>query len=261
VARGLLAKRGHDVDVVANGREAVEALRKGRYDVVLMDVSMPELDGVAATREARAIPGCERLPIVAVTAHAFADDRNRFLAAGMSAVVTKPFKPHQLFAAVEGWAAPEESAPEAVGSPVSAAAPVEGRAGAAEESAPEAAGSPVSAAAPVDVAALRSSLREGGVEDMVETLLASFLQEAPSRLAAIEDAVRAGDGERIRQAAHAYKSSASQLGARALAEALQTLELAGRNADLAAAAGLVGTVKREHQSVCAYLAPGAAGGR
>jgi two-component system sensor histidine kinase/response regulator len=236
VARGLLAKRGHDVDVVANGREAVEALRKGRYDVVLMDVNMPELDGLEATREARSIPGCERLPIVGVTAHAFADDRNRFLAAGMSAVVTKPFKPHQLFAAVEGWAA------------------------APEESAAEAAGSPASAAAPVDLAELRGSLREGGVEDMLETLVAAFLHEAPGRVAAIEEAVRAGDGEQIRQAAHAYKSSASQLGARALAEALQTLELAGRDADLAAAAGLVGTVQREHKSVCAFLAAATVGG-
>jgi PAS domain S-box-containing protein len=236
VARGLLAKRGHDVDVVANGREALVALRKGRYDVVLMDVNMPEMDGLQATREARSIPGCERLPIVAVTAHAFADDRDRFLAAGMSAVVTKPFKPHQLFAAVEGWAA------------------------APEGPAAEDAGSSAGAAAAVDLAALRASLREGGVEDMLETLVASFLAEAPGRLAAVEEAVRAGDGERIRQAAHAYKSSATQLGARALAEALQALELAGRNGDLAAAGGLAGAVRREHEGACAFLAAATAGG-
>ena len=236
VARGLLAKRGHDVDVVANGREALAALRKGRYDVVLMDVNMPELDGLEATREARSIPGCERLPIVALTAHAFADDRDRFLAAGMSSVVTKPFKPHQLFAAVEGWAA----------SP--------------EEPTADAAARPAVGAAPVDLAALRGSLREGGVEDMLETLVASFLHDAQDRVAAIEDAVRAGDAERIRQVAHAYKSSAAQLGAHGLAEALQSLELAGRGGDRAAAAGLIGVVQREHQSVCAYLAAAAAGG-
>jgi len=236
VARGLLAKRGHDVDVVANGREALEALRTGRYDVVLMDVNMPELDGLEATREARSIPGCERLPIVAVTAHAFADDRDRFLAAGMSAVVTKPFKPHQLFAAVEGWAA------------------------APEGPAAEAAGGPAGAAVPVDLATLRSSLREGGVEDMLETLVASFLHDAPDRIAAVEHAVQSGDGERVRLAAHAYKSSAAQLGAHGLAEALQSLELAGRGGDRAAAAGLIGVVQREHKSVCAYLAVAAAGG-
>lgn len=112
----------------------------------------------------------------------------------------------------------------------------------------------------MDLAALRSSLREGGVEVVLETLVASFLHEAPGRLAGIEAAVRAGDGERIRQAAHAYKSSAAQLGARALAEALQALELAGKGGDLAAAERLCGVVRREHESVCAVLAAAAAGG-
>jgi HPt (histidine-containing phosphotransfer) domain-containing protein len=95
---------------------------------------------------------------------------------------------------------------------------------------------------------------------MLETLVASFLHDAQDRVAAIEDAVRAGDAERIRQVAHAYKSSAAQLGAHGLAEALQSLELAGRGGDRAAAAGLIGVVQREHQSVCAYLAAAAAGG-
>jgi two-component system, sensor histidine kinase and response regulator len=251
VARGLLAKRGHQVDVVPNGREALVALRKERYDVVLMDVNMPEMDGLQATREARTIPGCELLPIVALTAHAFEDDRDRMMAAGMSAVVTKPFKPHELFAAVEGWAAaPEEPAGEAVLSPVAAAA----------EPAKETAPSSPAAAVPVDLAALRRTLRDGGVEDMLETLVAAFLHDAPDRVAAVEDAVGTGDGERIRQAAHAYKSSAAQLGARSLAEALLALEKAGRAGDLAAAAGLVGAVRHEHEVVSAYLAAATAGG-
>jgi len=247
VARALLTKRGHDVDVVANGREALVALRERPYDVVLMDVQMPELDGLEATREARTIPGCEQLPIVALTAHAFADDRDRFLAAGMSAVVTKPFKPHQLFAAVEGWAGPSK-------------APAVAPSAEPEGVAADAAGSPGGAAAPVDLVALRGALREGGVEDMLGTLVASFLQDAPGRVASIEDAVRAGDAERIRQAAHAYKSSAAQLGARALAEGLQALELAGRGGDLAAAQSLAGGVRREHEVVCAFLAAATAGG-
>ena len=181
VARGLLAKRGHTVEVVSNGREALEALRKRRYDVVLMDVQMPELDGIEATRQARGIPGCEQVPIIALTAHAFAEDRERFLAAGMSAVVTKPFRSHQLFATVESWGgAPDQ--------------------GAADE---RAAGD-----APFDLGAVHAALRETGVEEMLDMLVASFLQDAPGRLAAIDDAVRAGDGERVRQAAHAYKSPA-----------------------------------------------------
>ncbi|MGD0483231.1 MAG: response regulator [Gemmatimonadales bacterium] len=235
VARALLVKRGHDVDVVANGREAVAALRKHPYDVVLMDVQMPELDGLQATREARTIPGCEHLPIVAVTAHAFAEDRAKFLAAGMSGVVTKPFKPHQLFAAVEGWSAPPE--PDAA-----------------------VAAGPAGPAAPLDLAALRASLRAGGVEDMLAPLVASFLKDAPSRLAGIEEAVSAGDGERVRLAAHAYRSSAAQLGAVALAAALQALELAGRGGDLAAIPGLAAAVRDAHEAVCAFLAAAVPGG-
>ena len=235
VARALLVKRGHEVDVVANGREAVAALRKRTYDVVLMDVQMPELDGLKATQEARTIPGCENLPIVAVTAHAFAEDRARFLAAGMSGVVTKPFKPHQLFAAVEGWAAPPE--PEAT-----VAVPAAGT------------------AAPIDLAALRASLRAGGVEDMLAPLVASFLADAPGRLAGIEDAVRAGDGERVRLAAHAYRSSAAQLGAVALAAALQALELAGRGGDAAAIPGLAAVVRSAHEAACTFLTAAVPGG-
>jgi HPt (histidine-containing phosphotransfer) domain-containing protein len=114
-------------------------------------------------------------------------------------------------------------------------------------------------AAPVDLAALRVSLREGGVEDLLEPLVASFLQAAPRRVAGIEAAVRAGDAEQIRQSAHAYKSSAAQLGARALAEALQALEVAGLAGDLAAAGELVGVVRREQESVCAVLAAATTG--
>jgi HPt (histidine-containing phosphotransfer) domain-containing protein len=112
----------------------------------------------------------------------------------------------------------------------------------------------------VDLVAFRVALREGGVEDMLETLVASFLQDAPQRIAAIEDAVRDGDGVRIRQAAHAYKSSAAQLGARVLAGRLQALELAGRDGDLAAARTLGPEVRREHASVCEFLAAATAGG-
>ncbi|HVO36480.1 MAG TPA: response regulator [Gemmatimonadales bacterium] len=232
VARGLLVKRGHAVDVVSNGREALEALRAARYDVVLMDVQMPEVDGLEATHRARAMPGCEKIPIIAVTAHAFAEDRERFLAAGMNAVVTKPFKAHQLFAAVESLAAEEPAA---------------------------GAGPPAGAGKPFDVATLRAALRDEGIEEMLDVLVPTFLQEAPGRVAAVEDAVRSGDGERLRQAAHAYKSSARQLGAAALGDVLQALERAGKDGDLAEAGRLVGVMRREHERACEVVA--AAAGR
>src|SRR2546430_7120800 len=98
----MLLKRGHQVDVVSNGREAVEAVAAEGYDVVLMDIQMPEMDGFEATEEIRALPRGRTLPIIALTAHALSGERERCLARGMSGYLAKPFKAHDLFAAVEG---------------------------------------------------------------------------------------------------------------------------------------------------------------
>jgi PAS domain S-box-containing protein len=106
VAAKLLRKRGHEVDIVADGRAAVEAVKQTAYDVVLMDVGMPLLDGVDATRAIREMPDFDHLPIIALTAHALVEERQRCLNAGMSAFLSKPFQPHELFALVEQWGRP-----------------------------------------------------------------------------------------------------------------------------------------------------------
>ncbi len=103
IATAMLRKRGHEVDVAVNGREAVEKVQARSYDVVLMDIQMPEMDGLAATRAIRAMEAYEHLPIVACTAHALAEERERCEAAGMNGFVTKPFKAIELLAAVEEW--------------------------------------------------------------------------------------------------------------------------------------------------------------
>jgi signal transduction histidine kinase/HD-like signal output (HDOD) protein len=102
VASRTLEKRGHTVRVARNGREAVEAWQGQRFDVVLMDVQMPELDGFEATAAIRACEGAgRRTPIIAMTAHAMKGDRERCLAAGMDGYVTKPFQVEALFRALE----------------------------------------------------------------------------------------------------------------------------------------------------------------
>jgi PAS domain S-box-containing protein len=103
VAMGLLAKRGHDITVVGNGREAIEALDRGEFDVVLMDIQMPEMGGLEATAEIRrreALHG-RRTRIVAMTAHAMAGDRRRCLDAGMDGYISKPVDPGLLAELVE----------------------------------------------------------------------------------------------------------------------------------------------------------------
>ncbi len=113
----LLARRGHDVTVVDDGRKAVDAFRESDFDIVLMDIQMPELDGFASTAEIRKLEegSNSRVPIVALTAHAMAGDEARCLEAGMDAYVSKPFRPEELFVTVEQMAAGAKVAEPAVG--------------------------------------------------------------------------------------------------------------------------------------------------
>jgi two-component system, sensor histidine kinase and response regulator len=121
LATRLLEKRGHRVVVTTNGREALEALAKDRYDLVLMDVQMPEMDGLQATRSLREKEKEKRdgfhQPVIALTAHAMKGDQERCLAAGMDGYLTKPIPPQELDAILEIYVARRisaTSAPEAV---------------------------------------------------------------------------------------------------------------------------------------------------
>jgi two-component system sensor histidine kinase/response regulator len=103
VARGLLEDAGLVVDMVSNGRDAVARARETRYALILMDMKMPDMDGLQATRAIRQLPGWSNVPILAMTANAFADDRVRCLAAGMSGHLGKPVEPEVLYATLMQW--------------------------------------------------------------------------------------------------------------------------------------------------------------
>jgi signal transduction histidine kinase/DNA-binding response OmpR family regulator len=105
LASHLLEKRGHSVVVAANGREALEALKKGRFDLMFMDVQMPVMDGFEATRAIRKLEVGSgiRLPIVALTAHAMKGDREKCMAAGMDGYLTKPIRPQELDEVLRGY--------------------------------------------------------------------------------------------------------------------------------------------------------------
>jgi signal transduction histidine kinase/CheY-like chemotaxis protein len=107
----LLARRGYEADQVNNGKEALEAVQAKRYGLVLMDMQMPEMDGLAATRAIRNLRGSERnVPIVALTANALAGQREACLAAGMNTFLTKPIQPETLYDAISCWARPRHQA-------------------------------------------------------------------------------------------------------------------------------------------------------
>ena len=226
VAATMLRKRGHDVDVVGDGRAAVEAVARKRYDVVLMDIQMPEMDGFEATRHIRATAAGRDLPIVALTAHALGGEREKCLAQGMSDYLTKPFKGHELFAVVEGRADTTPAAPPPA--------------------------SP-SHDAPVDLDAFRREMREAGVEEAVDAILDTFVQSAGERIATLSAALASGEGDAIKRAAHAFKSSAGTIGAKGLAALLQQVEVLAEAGDLSQARALGERFAQESAAVTAYV--------
>ncbi|MDJ0944601.1 MAG: response regulator [Kiloniellales bacterium] len=111
LARTVLAQAGHYADCVGNGREVLEALESRPYDIVLMDMQMPIMDGLTTSRRIRGLKGeIARIPIIALTANAMSDDRDRCLDAGMNDYISKPFYPDDLLRKIRAWTAPEAAA-------------------------------------------------------------------------------------------------------------------------------------------------------
>jgi CheY-like chemotaxis protein len=104
LAQRLLQKRGFNVSIAVDGKQAIAAMQNAEFDVILMDIQMPEMDGFEATAEIRKRQknSGRRTPIIALTAHALKEDRERCLSAGMDACVTKPIRPVELFSAIRG---------------------------------------------------------------------------------------------------------------------------------------------------------------
>ncbi|MBD0330962.1 MAG: response regulator, partial [Thermoleophilia bacterium] len=222
----LLEKLGHRAAVAVNGREAVEAVERDRYDVVLMDVQMPEMDGLEATRAVR-----ERFPsggpyIIAATANALGDERDRCLAAGMDDYLSKPIRLERLAAAL-----------------ARVRPAVDGPADGVDGSGREAIDASV-------LAQLRAAVGDEATGELVET----FLAEAPKVLAALRQALEAEDSDALRRGAHTLKANAATFGADALAELARELEAAGEEARLAGAAELVSRVEAEYERARAVLA-------
>ncbi|MEX0643675.1 MAG: response regulator, partial [Parvularculaceae bacterium] len=108
LATALIKRAGHQVDVAVNGLEAIDAVMRARYDLIFMDMHMPEMDGLEAARRIRALNAeIAKTPIVALTANAMASDRQKCVAAGMDDFLSKPFDPADFHAMLDKWCAPE----------------------------------------------------------------------------------------------------------------------------------------------------------
>jgi len=219
----LLERQGHAVTVAENGRLALEAWRSGRFDLILMDMMMPEMDGLEATRRIRAeeqARGGGRIPIVAMTANAMTGDRERCLGAGMDGYVSKPVKPEVLFQEIERvmGAFPQAAVPRA-GREADAGLPVFDRADALS--------------------------RIGDDEELLNSLITMFIEDAPRYLTEIDAALAAADWPRLGHAAHSLKGVLATFSARRGTELASQLEQAGKNGQAAVGAELIPLLRRE----------------
>ncbi|WP_370298814.1 PAS domain-containing protein, partial [Pontibacterium sp.] len=244
VATKLLEQRGYSVVVANNGKEAVERYERERFDLVLMDVQMPEMDGFQATQRIREMEagGASHLPIIAMTANAMKGDREQCLDAGMDDYIPKPIRSQQFYDTIEQVvkaAASEEGMP-AMGvtgenslqkTPAEEACKeVESKEVQTQEKLVE------TAPASREVFDPDGALEQvGGDMEILKDLVALFYAECPKLMAEIQTTLAAGDAVALRRAAHTLKGSAAVFAAkRTVANALQ-LELMARDGELEAA--------------------------
>jgi PAS domain S-box-containing protein len=226
LALKTLERYGFRADTVASGEEALEVLGTVPYDLVLMDVEMPGMDGFEATRRIRD-PGSSILnhsvPIIALTAHAMKGDREKCLAAGMDDYVSKPIDPQELVAAIEQL--------------------LDGKDPAERETA-------------LGDVFDRSALlgRVDGDEELMKLVVGTFLEDAPNQIRALNAACEGKDADGIRRQAHSLKSASGSAGAVRLQEVAHQIERAGENGDLDKAASLAMTVESEFEKMKGHIA-------
>jgi two-component system sensor histidine kinase/response regulator len=245
----LLEKAGHAVTIARTGREALEALAKAPFDMVLMDVQMPEMDGfetTAAIRAGERLSG-KHLPLLALTAHAMRGDRERCLEAGFDGYVSKPIRFQDLFDAIDELAPPEEDAAAAPPSPAAHPAPVTRAAANGAEAPPvprpaSDSGSGERLAAFAEEAALEST---GGDRDLLQELIGIFLNEAPGWMRDLGGALSRGDAAEVHRLAHTIKGAVDSCGAARAYDAAMLLERMGRGGELDGAPAAYATLDRE----------------
>jgi CheY-like chemotaxis protein len=221
VALGQLRGLGYAADAVANGFEAVQALARAPYDIVLMDCHMPELDGYEATAAIRQREGPGKHTwIIAMTANAMAEDRAQCLAAGMDDYMSKPVRLNDLEAALER-ARRSFAAPPAID--------------------------------PRSIEALRALPDEEG-QSLLRGLLVKFIEDAPEEIGALRAVVERGDPRAAALLAHRLKGAGGQFGAHRLVELCGEIERAGKAGQIEALPNLLIHLDAELQHVLTALA-------
>jgi len=235
LAVALLEKRGHHITVVSNGRDAVKEACSGQFDLVLMDVQMPLLDGLEATEQIRRKEKASgmHVPIVAMTAHAMKGDRERCLAAGMDDYLSKPIRADEMYGIIDALVAESQLSEQPVkSSPEKTADHPQQTNSQRAEVEPD-----------IDWKAALSAV--GGDRELLADLIKVFLDECPKMLADIRSSAQAGDLEKLRRAAHTLKGSMGYFGAAAAFSRAQEMERLAKSNELDSARGQLVAVEAE----------------
>lgn len=231
VAALMLEDAGFRCDIVANGRDAVRLYGDTRYDLILMDCQMPEMDGYEATAAIRALEKNDRhTPIVALTAHAMQGDREKCLAAGMDDYLPKPMRREELVAALERWLEPKEAGHS-------------NRTGAED----------------IDLAEIRVldlerlRMTSGGDEDIQRELIAIFMEDTRLRVAELAEAAQRGEITVLHREAHTIKGASATIGALRMQTTAAVVEAAAAKGDLESARAGVDAVCVSYRITRAHL--------
>jgi CheY-like chemotaxis protein len=253
----LLEKAGHAATVVRSGRAALDALAKDRFDMVLMDVQMPEMDGFEATAAIRANERTtgEHIPLVAITAHAMRGDRERCLQAGFDGYVSKPIHFEDLFDTIDELAPRGAARAEIAGRP-RAEPPVPTGIGQAPAAASISSVPNPSPSFAEDIALERT----GGDRKLLEEIIGVFLAEIPNWMRELGAALRRGDAVEVHRIAHTVKGAVDSCGASRAYDAAMVLERMGRGGDFDDATTVYATLEQEIQRALPELAAFVAGG-
>jgi two-component system sensor histidine kinase/response regulator len=250
VAVGLLERRGHAVTAVGDGQEAVDAIAMQRFDLVLMDVQMPRMDGLRATRivRERERANGRHTPIIAMTARAMKGDREECLQAGMDDYLRKPIDPQTLFAMIERL----KPRTDIVSSGASAARRPASNAVSCEAESIDVREVTGESSEVLDRASFLARVEND--LDLLNEMVALFLDTTPRFLEEIERAIEQRDGGRLHHAAHALKRAMQSLGAVSAADRAFQLETLGRRGELSHAKPTLDALRDDYQDLTTILA-------
>ncbi|NWF92190.1 MAG: response regulator [Syntrophaceae bacterium] len=240
VAQGMLEYFGCQVDIASDGQEAMEALSRNSYDLILMDCQMPRIDGYQVAQALRSMEASDQgnhshIPIIALTAEASEESRQQCIAAGMDDYLAKPFTREELRGILRAWLhrkgseRQEERSPSQQGESLHSASGVDG----------------------VDRRTLESirALQREGESDLLSRVIEAYFGEADRLFQILREAVKKGDGEALRKAAHSLKASSANVGAWKLSTLCKELEIIGWEKSIEKAASLLSEAVVEYEVV------------